>query len=333
MKKVLAIAMAIMIAAIVIIPALGYTGETAGDSSFSVTSGGEQSYSASSTGGQSYSMQTAGEVPNTAAVAGRAGYSISTGTAAHNLTPEMVTETKSLTAPIKGMRVPYSIKYQSASNYSIQKGSIVPYTIKQGSIVPYTIKQGSINPYTVKLMDVNNTVRDAYQKVKMEPKKLGSIVGREVVVPAPSVIVEETPVVEEVALNETAAINETAAVNETALTEEAALNKTVALNETMVYTIEGVVFEDLNGDGVRDANEDGLANWTVNLEQPEGVLIKSANTTADGKFAFLDQIPGVYTVKEILQPGWTLVAPAKGNLTVEIKNESVTNLEFANKRS
>ena len=68
-------------------------------------------------------------------------------------------------------------------------------------------------------------------------------------------------------------------------------------------------------------------------DRPEGVLINSVNTTVDGKFAFLDLIPGVYTVKEILQPGWTLVAPAEGNLTVEIKNESVINLEFANKRS
>ena len=99
------------------------------------------------------------------------------------------------------------------------------------------------------------------------------------------------------------------------------------------YTIEGVVFEDLNGNGVKNVNEEGLANWTVNLEQPEGVVIKSVNSASDGKFVFLNQLPGLYTIKQVLQPGWTLISPAEGKLTVEVINESVTHLGFANKRS
>jgi len=99
------------------------------------------------------------------------------------------------------------------------------------------------------------------------------------------------------------------------------------------YTIEGVVFEDLNGNGVKNVNEEGLANWTVNLEQPEGAVIKSVNTASDGKFVFLNQLPGEYTIREVLQPGWTLVSPAEGKLTVVVINESVVHLGFANKRS
>ncbi|MBP7067766.1 MAG: hypothetical protein KBB04_05755, partial [Methanothrix sp.] len=116
-----------------------------------------------------------------------------------------------------------------------------------------------------------------------------------------------------------------------------------ALNETAAtyavaeavrgYTIEGVVFEDLDGNGVMNVNESGLANWTVNLEQPEGVIITSVNTSADGKFIFLNQLPGVYTIKEVLQAGWTLISPADGKFTAEVINESVTHLEFANNQS
>ena len=36
-----------------------------------------------------------------------------------------------------------------------------------------------------------------------------------------------------------------------------------------------------------DNNETGLADWTVNLEQPAGMAIMSANTTMDGKFVSL----------------------------------------------
>ncbi len=566
MKKVLAITMAIMIAAIVIMPALGYTGETAGNRSFSITSAGNQSYSASSAGGQSYTVSSAGNVSSTAASAGRADYSISTGVAAHNLTPNMVTGINSVnTTSVKGMRIPYSIKYGSGSNFSIQLGSIVPYSIKQGSIVPYSIKQGSVGLHSVKLMEVNNTLRDTYQKVKLEPRKLGSIAGRETVVSEPVVVEKQPPAVQEVTTNETSALNETVTINETAVVEEAAVNETVTINETAVveeaavnetvttnettglnetfvfswtkvpgtdddrlkeylgkrynidwiyragivksedgktidisqedsilslalnddesevllkidnittdkfiakmengnlniynetatvnetasateaapveanmtevaagaavtataatsepasvevvaeavpvefetveiapveaaaevapakvevaaaeavteaapetaatesataeavaaeaapvaaaaevpatgaaatgkagrgYTIEGVVFEDLNGNGVKNVVEDGLANWTVNLEQPEGVVIKTVNSAADGKFVFLNQLPGTYTIKEVLQAGWTLVAPAEGKLTVEVVNESVTHLGFANK--
>ena len=92
-----------------------------------------------------------------------------------------------------------------------------------------------------------------------------------------------------------------------------------------------MVFEDLNENGVKNVDEVGLVNWTVNLEQPEGAVIKSVNTTEDGKFVFLDQLPGVYTVTEVLQAGWTVVSPENGNLTVEVINESVTYIEFANK--
>ncbi len=254
MKKVLAITVALMIAAIVITPALGYTDQIAGNQSYTVTS------------------------------SGRVPYSISTGVPAQNLTQETVTNT-----------------------YSISTPSV------QSTRVPYTLQQGVVMPYSFSLVGVTNPEREGYQTEK-QPAVLGKIAGTETTVPT----TEAMPP----AVNETPVVSEMPAVNETV----AAPTPTV---EPM-FTIEGMVFDDLDGNGVMNDNETGLADWTVNLEQPAGMVIMSANTTMDGKFAFNDLVAGEYTVAEVLQMGWMLVSPVDGKFTVNITNESMTNLAFAN---
>jgi hypothetical protein len=79
-----------------------------------------------------------------------------------------------------------------------------------------------------------------------------------------------------------------------------------------------------------DNNETGLADWTVNLEQPTGTIITSANTTMDGKFVFSDLSAGEYVVSEVLKTGYNLVSPAEGKFTESITDKSVTGLVFAN---
>ena len=72
-----------------------------------------------------------------------------------------------------------------------------------------------------------------------------------------------------------------------------------------------------------DNNETVLANWTVNLEQPAGMVIMSANTSMDGKFAFSDLAAGEYVVSEVLEMGWKLVSPSDGKFSVNITDASV----------
>ena len=98
----------------------------------------------------------------------------------------------------------------------------------------------------------------------------------------------------------------------------------------IVYAIEGIVYDDADGNGIKDNNEIGLADWTVNLEQPAGTVINTAITDANGKFAFTDLAAGEYTVSEIMQAGWNLIAPADGKIPVVISNGSITDLQFAN---
>ena len=95
MRKVLAITVALMIAAIVSMPALGYTNQAAGI----------QSYTAKSGENVDYSFTT--EVP------------------AHNLTPDMVANKYSFKAPaVQSTRMPYSIKQGTATPYSVQLAGV-----------------------------------------------------------------------------------------------------------------------------------------------------------------------------------------------------------------
>jgi len=103
----------------------------------------------------------------------------------------------------------------------------------------------------------------------------------------------------------------------------------VAPVEEPKYSIAGVVFDDAEGNGVMEADEVGLANWTVNLERPDGV-VESAITTMDGKFAFMNLTAGEYIVSEVIEMGWKLIAPADNKITVNITDASVSDLAFAN---
>jgi hypothetical protein len=112
---------------------------------------------------------------------------------------------------------------------------------------------------------------------------------------------------------------------------EAPANVTVApVVVAPKFTIEGMAFNDMNGNGTMDNNETGLADWTVNLEQPAGTVVTSANTTMDGKFVFSDLSAGEYVVSEVLKMGYKLVSPADGKFTENITDKSVTGLVFAN---
>jgi hypothetical protein len=250
MKKVLAITVALMIAAIVLTPALGYTNQAAGNQSYTAKSGSLGDYSFKSLG-----------VP------------------AHNLTPAMVANKHSFKAPAI-----------------------------QSNRVPYSFQQGSAMPYSIKLQGVDNAVAMGVQTQK-SATLLGSMnkKGSATITPA----VETTPVEAVPVANVTTPVVEPAV-------------------EQPMFTIDGIVFDDANGNGVMDNNETGMVGWTVNIEQPAGTVINNVTTDNDGKFAFMDLAAGEYTVSEVIQMGWNLVSPVEGKFTQNIVTESATNLLFAN---
>lgn len=91
MRKVLALTVALMIAAIVIMPAFGYTNQAAGNQSYSAKSGE------------------------------KTGYSFTTGSAAHNLTAGTLTNAYSLkSAGVVSTRQPYTFKQGGAQAYTFK---------------------------------------------------------------------------------------------------------------------------------------------------------------------------------------------------------------------
>jgi hypothetical protein len=252
MRKVLAITVALMIAAVVLSPAMGYTIQSAGN--------------------QSYSVQSE-----------KINYTISAGTPGHELTLDNIPGKTTTSSAVQVTRVPYSFK----------PGGAVPYSVKLEGGVQAAPAGG-----------VTTGVTPVVEPVATQP-----------VVEAPPVI--EAPVVE-------APVNETPVV-------EAPVNETPAAPvEEPAFSIMGMVFDDMNGNGAVDENETGLAGWTVSLEQPVGTVIANQTTAEDGSYAFMGLSAGEYAVSETVQMGWTLVSPADGRYPVTITNMTIANLDFAN---
>ena len=97
-------------------------------------------------------------------------------------------------------------------------------------------------------------------------------------------------------------------------------------------SISGVKYNDLNANNARDPGEPGLDSWTINLEKPEGTVIQTKTTAADGSYSFTGLAPGTYVIREVQQPGWTAKAPAGGKYTVTLDatTTSVTGRDFGN---
>jgi len=93
--------------------------------------------------------------------------------------------------------------------------------------------------------------------------------------------------------------------------------------------IGGIKWNDLNGDGRRDANEPGIKGWTINLT---GAATLSTTTDSLGNYRFTQLAPGNYTVAEVLQTGWQQTfPPAPGTHTVALRpGEMSENLNFGN---
>ncbi|MGD0955075.1 MAG: SdrD B-like domain-containing protein [Methanotrichaceae archaeon] len=111
---------------------------------------------------------------------------------------------------------------------------------------------------------------------------------------------------------------------------QAPTNTSTAPNAEPKFSIKGIVYHDQNGNGKMDYNETGLANWTINLEQPAGNVISKAVTDSTGGYGFSSLAPGEYAVVENLEMGWNLTTPSDGKYAVHLTSNT-TMLNFGNK--
>jgi uncharacterized repeat protein (TIGR01451 family) len=90
-------------------------------------------------------------------------------------------------------------------------------------------------------------------------------------------------------------------------------------------TKSGYKFEDLNANGIKDAGESGLENWIINANGTDGmgnVVTMSATTNASGYYEFKLK-PGIYTITEEQQAGWTCSYPAGCQWNVTLISQQV----------
>jgi len=105
--------------------------------------------------------------------------------------------------------------------------------------------------------------------------------------------------------------------------------------------ISGLKFNDLNGNGVEDLGDPGLAGWTIYVDYNNNGVYDSATepaaiSGANGLYTILGVTPGTWNVREVGRTGWTNSFPATSDAfgrfqSVNVPSDgSVTNVDFGN---
>ncbi len=99
--------------------------------------------------------------------------------------------------------------------------------------------------------------------------------------------------------------------------------------------IAGGLYHDLNADGVHDAGESGLSDWTVFLDTNKNGGLDtgepSQRTDADGLYHFAGLAAGDYRVTEVPRVGWMATKPTTGYVDVAVADSGEAIVNFLNK--
>ena len=110
---------------------------------------------------------------------------------------------------------------------------------------------------------------------------------------------------------------------------------TIAVDQGL--SISGWIFNDSNGNGIKDVDESGFENWDVNLW--EGNLTKNppvagvtyevpvTKTDKNGFYIFSFNLPGIYTLT-VFNDNWTATEPADGKKVVELVDAHESEINF-----
>jgi subtilisin family serine protease len=86
--------------------------------------------------------------------------------------------------------------------------------------------------------------------------------------------------------------------------------------------IQGIKWNDSDGDGSKDPSESGLADWTIFLDADSNGILDPGETFTttdiDGNYSFNSLESGTYNVAEVVKDGWKQISPgAPGNKSFE----------------
>ncbi len=95
-------------------------------------------------------------------------------------------------------------------------------------------------------------------------------------------------------------------------------------------TISGIKYEDVTGDSTYNVGDRTLSNWLIKLEK-NNTVIDSMFTDETGAYSFVGLVSGTYSVKEVMQDGWTFTQPASGSYTYLVTSGmDLVNVNFGN---
>ena len=116
-----------------------------------------------------------------------------------------------------------------------------------------------------------------------------------------------------------------------------ARNGAVTLDENIVSiadcalgSISGMKFNDVNGDGIQQPGDSGLAGLTIFLDFNNNGLPDAGETSTttdiNGNYSFADLLSGTYRVREVQQAGVLQTTP--NTTTTLTPGQTVTNVNF-----
>ena len=98
-------------------------------------------------------------------------------------------------------------------------------------------------------------------------------------------------------------------------------------------SINGTVFNDQNGTGLRTKDDPGLQGWTIILSRNDNEILQTT-TNDEGRYSFKNLTPGTYIVAENMIAGWNQTYPGgvngEGNYTVNLIDKDADNYDFGN---
>jgi len=104
---------------------------------------------------------------------------------------------------------------------------------------------------------------------------------------------------------------------------------TQTVNPPPPATLNGEVYNDLNGDGSLETGELGLSGWTIRLLDTSNNIVASTTTDSSGNYSFPGVSPGSYTVASIAPSGYIPTAPDSGTLSVTAAaGQTINSLNF-----
>lgn len=284
MRKVLAVITALMLAAIVFVPAMGYTISPEARTNYTINSE-------------------------------RVNYTIGSGTPAHETVYNEEMAEHYPTYSISSTPMPYSIKLGATTKYSIKPG-INPTKIEV--LGGYRSSVFGSSERVGKGLIVPTEPENATEQAIGHPAPAANPVAPNVIdLTKPESVTNAANATANATANVTANVTAPAPevvkpANETA---NATANVTAPAPAVVKFAIMGKVTEE---------NKTGLADVKVNLEQPAKTVIANTTTSKDGSYSFSDLMPGDYVVAEVLPANWTAVSPADGMASVTLKDKNET---------